>query len=118
MDIGVVGDVVMAAGLLHNFIIDQRDPEDDDAANRYFSSFSHSNLRRDNQRNEEVPVAMVTDNNARKPSGRPSNNDTLSKEKGNNMRRSLCWSLESHGLKRPCQSGFKYNSYGMLYMES
>jgi hypothetical protein len=106
MDIAAVGEVISAEGLLHNFIIDERDSV---WSNNYISSFSHSNLRVDNDRDPEVHVAMVADHNEPKPSGRPSNSDALFKEKGRNMRRALCWSLDSNQLTRPTQSGFKYN---------
>jgi hypothetical protein len=117
MDIGAVGEVVSAAGLLHNFIIDQRTEEDDE---EYFSSFSHSSLQADgneNNHDHEVPVAMVTGNEQPRPAGRPTVNDRVSRENGKSLRRYIAWNLDANNLTRPNQHGFKYNSYGMVYME-
>jgi hypothetical protein len=112
-DVAVVGEIIAAAGLLHNFIVDERDAE----SSCYIANFSHTNLRDDNEHDEEVPVAMVTDNNERKPPGRPTLEDALSKQKGRDLRRAICWNLASRQLARPTQTGFRYNSYGMIYME-
>jgi DDE superfamily endonuclease len=117
MDIGAVGLIVEAASLLHNFIIDERLAKE--AANDidYFSSFDYNTLRSENQIDEELPVAMVSSNTAPKPPGRPTLVDTISKEKGRNRRQLITWDLDRNGMTRPRQHGFKYNAYGMIYME-
>ena len=125
MDIGAVGDLVSAVGLLHNFIIDHRlaEQEEGDVDVDYFASFSHSNLHETDTNNntrdglDEVPVAMVTGNEEPRPIGRPPINDRISKEHGRSLRRHIAWSLDCNNMTRPRQQGFKYNSYGMVYME-
>ena len=81
-DIEQVGDVISSAGLLHNFIVDERCEEDV----MFISSFSRLNVQTesggDNQhgrntvrgqsassREAELALAIVSDNNEPKPSG-------------------------------------------------
>jgi hypothetical protein len=123
MNIATTGDIISAAALIHNFLIDDRESAEADRS--YFSSFSHTILLEDdasavshrNSGDPTVPAALVTDNHSVKPRGRPSNAEAVSREKGKAMRNSLTVSLNGNGLERPLQPGFKYNDYGMIYME-
>ena len=117
VDLKSVGHVVETAALLHNFIIDERLEQEKANDNDYFATFSHSNLRSENEVDDEIPVAIVSDTTQPKPAGRPSLSDTISKEKGKNLRQLICWDLDRNNYKRPKQHGFKYNEYGMVYME-
>jgi DDE superfamily endonuclease len=117
MDIGAVGDIVETAALLHNFIVDQRLEKERQSDCDYFSSFSHSNLRTENEVDDEIPIAMVSSNTEPKPPGRPTVYESLSKEKGKNLRQQIQWDLQRNNMTRPTQHGFKYNAYGMVYME-
>ena len=118
MDLASVGDIISAAGLVHNFIIDERDTE----SFLYISSFSHNTLIAEEHTvdhgSDEIPEALVSGNNEPKPRGRPKINDVESKKRGEQMREVIAWTLKSRGMIRPSQPGFKYNSYGMVYMET
>lgn len=105
-DIAFVGEIISAACLTHNFIVDERDEVGGANPTRSYA--------------REVPCSVapvVSDNNEPKPSGRPSNESTTSREKGNSLRRALATILDDAGLKRPMMEGMKYNQYGMVYME-
>ena len=122
MGIDAAGPVVTAAAHLHNFIIGHRMDEQEDDDNLYFSSFSHRSIQSMDEFNggnfnEETPVAMVSGTDQPKPRGRPTDEDKWSKACGSKIRRHLCWELDAHNKRRPTQQGFKYNSYGMVYME-
>jgi hypothetical protein len=41
-----------------------------------------------------------------------------SKKRGEQKREVIAWTLKSRGMIRPSLPGFKYNSYGMVYMET
>ncbi len=118
-NINQVGDIVASAGLVHNFIIDERLEED----TLYISSFSSRNLSIEadtttiNDNNLETAMACVTDNNEPKPSGRPSASNVRSREIGQRIRLTLCLSLDSCGMGRPMLPGFKTNDCGMIYMD-
>jgi hypothetical protein len=72
-DIQDVGRIVMAAALLHNFLVDERESDlsfDSEDAH-YFRNFS---LRENDERalvSTEAPTAVATDNNKPHPGGRP-----------------------------------------------
>ena len=115
-DLEQVGDVVSSAALLHNFIIDERCEEDC----QFIRTFNQQRVNEaDNNGglNHEVAFAIVTDNNEPRPPGRPSMTGLRSKEVGQRIREAICFSLDSYGLTRPTQPGFKYNDCGMVYMD-
>ena len=113
-DIGQIGKMVSCAGLVHNFIVDERVPDD----HLYIRNFSYYNdvASMDND-HRETAYAIVTDNNMPRPRGRPSTTNVLSKEVGRRMRLALCLQLANRGMTRPMQEGFKYNDCGMVYMD-
>ncbi len=118
MDLSFVGDIISVAGLLYNFIVDERG---DGKYMDYFSSFSHNSLLSESDDNlsggGDTPRAMISGNNKPKPPGRPTTKDKKeSRDQGRDIRRTIAWTLKSRGLTRPSQPGFKYNSYGMVYM--
>lgn len=115
-DLEQVGDVVSSAALLHNFIIDERCEEDC----QFIRTFNQQRVNEaDNNGglNHEVAFAIVTDNNEPRPPGRPSMTGLRSREVGLRIREAICFSLDSYGLTRPTQPGFKYNDCGMVYMD-
>ena len=114
MGIDTVGTIVSVAGLVHNFIIDERDGE----AMNYISSFSHANLTVEGDHDvNEMLTATAGGNNEPRPRGRPVMNDKRSKQMGIGLRETLTWMLDGQELRRPAAKGFKYNQYGMVYME-
>ena len=114
MKIASVGTIVNCAALVHNFIVDERDED-----RTYFSTFSHANLTTEarNDCGVETETAPAGGNNEPRPRGRPVVNDVRSKQMGIALRESLTWMLDGEDLTRPTQQGFKYNQYGMIYME-
>jgi hypothetical protein len=117
VDIGAVGGLVSACGLLHNYIIDHRLQQDNEDDVNYFAGFDHNTLNSSDSAMDECPIATVTGTDQLKPRGRPTGDEKLSKEKGLLLRRSMLLRIISKGLLRPSQHGFKYNQYGMIYME-
>lgn len=116
-DIDQVGDIISSAALVHNFIVDERVEED----HKYVTNFNQRDVdeaaRHATQVDIEECVAFVSDNNEPRPSGRPTSHSVRSKEIGTRIRDSLCLSLDSYGLRRPMQPGFKINNCGMIYMD-
>jgi DDE superfamily endonuclease len=110
-----VGDIISAAALLHNFIVDERLDED----SQYIRCFSRTNVNPEHTEGtyDDDAYATVSDNNEPKPPGRPSNQSLRSREIGGRIRDSICLSLDSSDMKRPMQPGFKYNDCGMIYMD-
>jgi hypothetical protein len=99
MDLSSVGDILSAAALLHNFIVDERDEDSLD----YFASFNHGNLTSESEdfQSSDTPMATVTGNNEQKPPGRHITHDKESKDRGTTMRRTIAWTLQELGLTRP-----------------
>ena len=85
------------------------------------SSRRRSSTRNNNEEEDDddlgLAYAIVTDNNEPKPAGRPSASNVRSREIGERIRDSLCYSLAARGMERPTQPGFKYNDCGMVYMD-
>jgi len=121
----MAGDIINAACLLHNFIVEERDtnnvnPQDSDA--EVFRTFSTSTINFLDKptipgvTRTEFPNAMVSDNNEPNPGGRPTFDGAVSKAHGEKLRDILSLSLSIHDKKRPHQKGFITNDYGMVYM--
>ena len=118
MDIGSVGDIISAACLIHNYIIDARDPENETFAADFDYTMVHDNGTNGRPHpSTEPPLLLVTDNDALQPAGRHSNSDVASRKKGMLTRDALCYRLDGAGLTRPKQTGMKYNHLGMVYMD-
>ena len=127
-DIKQAGDIVNAAGLLHNFILEERELADDDTPDSdktLFQSFSQTTMNYLDEpqadRNlisspTEPAIAIVSDNNEPSSGGRPTTAALQSKQEGALLRDILKLHLEIHNKKRPKQKNFKYNDYGMVYM--
>jgi hypothetical protein len=121
----MAGDIINAACLLHNFIIEERDtnnvnPQDSDAV--VFRTFSTSTINFLDKptisgiTRTEFSSAMVFDNNEPNPGGRPTFDGAVSKVDGEKLRDILSLSLSINDKKRPHQKGFITNDYGMVYM--
>jgi hypothetical protein len=114
MGIDTVGNIVSVAGLVHNFIIDERDGE----SMNYISSFSHANLTLEGDHDvNEMLTATAGGNNEPRPRGRPVINDKWLKQRGTGLRETLTWMLAGAELGGPATKGFKFNQCGMVYME-
>ena len=111
-DIASIGDILTAACLLHNFMVDERSDDDD---NIMVPTDTTSNL---SIGPGDVPVYTdANDETARPPPGRPTVSGELSRERGRYIRESLSTALQVKGLTRPLLQGMKRNEYGMVYME-
>ena len=117
MDLDRYSPVIKAAMLLHNFLVDER--EEDFAAatedHRYFSSFNAERLVAEDDTTDpdaEMRRALVTDNDAPRPSGRPSHDQLDSRAKGEEFRDNLARELAHAGLQRPTNNSWARNEYG------
>jgi hypothetical protein len=119
------GDIINAACLLHNLIIEEREinnANSHDSDSEVFRTFSTSTINLLDRPSipgitrTEFPNAMVSDNNEPNPGGRPTFDGTVSKADGEKLRDILSLSLSMNDKKRPHQNGFITNDYGMVYM--
>jgi len=127
MNLDDVGDIVGAAALIHNFIIDKREEKSSDGFEdaAFFESFSHSTVQYldepsipdINVRRTEIPDVLVTDNNEPNPGGRPTKEKNQSKEDGKLLREIISLHLKLANKTRPKRTSFKYNDLGMVYMD-
>jgi hypothetical protein len=114
----MAGDIINAACLLHNLIIEERDtnnvnPQDSDAD--VFRTFSTSTINLLDR--PSIPGITRTEfPNEPNPGGRPTFDGTVSKADGGKLRDILSLSLSINDKKRPHQKGFITNDYGMVYM--
>ena len=127
-DIKQAGNIVNAAGLLHNFILEERELGDDDTPDSdktMFQNFSQTTINYlDEPQSDpnlissptESAIAIVSDNNEPSPAGRPTTAALQSKQEGEELRDILKLQLDMKHKKRPKQKNFKYNDYGMVYM--
>jgi hypothetical protein len=113
-DIAFVGQILNAACLLHNFIVDERLLNNGNGDN-YASPALADDTVVAPRHMDDLPE--VTDNNAPRPAGRPSDAKAESRELGRQLRESLSARLQGAALARPLQEGFRYNQHGMIYME-
>jgi hypothetical protein len=107
------GKIIHAAMLLQNFLIDQRE---DDVA--YFQSFSVDTVVRESAdlaQGRGLPDALVTDNDALPPRGRPTNEEIDSKQVGEMFREQLATRLFKHNMTRPLRNNTTRNAYGHVY---
>jgi len=111
-NISFVGELLNAACLLHNFIVDERDCGGDDCNYAACNATATVVVPRDM---EDVP--LVTDNNEPRPLGRPSSTSIVSKNQGRLLRETISTNLHGAQLSRPLHKRCKHNQYGMVYME-
>lgn len=109
-------DIIRAAALLHNFLIDCReDTADDDS---YFRSMSFANISAidtSNDDTDDMTFPLVTDNNAQKQRGRKSNKRKEMENEGIAIRDGICTSLYEQDLGRPKRNRMRYNGLGHVY---
>jgi hypothetical protein len=135
MDIAQSGQIISAAALVHNFIIDSREGVDEDTLDvfdeeAYFQQFSTNTVAELDDSlfvgtNSTRPVgveplehaaAIVTDNNEPNPGGRCTVTSINSKKDGCRLRSLITLHLSLYECFRPKQKGFKYDNAGMVYM--
>jgi hypothetical protein len=135
MNITQSGQIISAAALVHNFIIDSREGVDEDPLDvfdeeAYFQQFSANTVAElDNSLFEgthstrplgveplEHAAAIVTDNNEPNPGGRRTVASINSKKDGYRLRSLITLHLSLYECFCPKQKGFKYNDAGMIYM--
>ena len=105
--------IVQACMLLHNFIKDDRDADND---NDRQNELNWRPLE-DPTGNGERPFPLVTDNNEVLQGGRPSNVQEGNRLRGEVIRRSITTFLQMHGLRRPMYNGMRYNQYGHVFFD-
>jgi len=114
-DIKLAGNIVNAAGLLHNFILEERELDDDDTPNldkTLFQNFSQSpiNYLDEPQADPELlssptesVIVIASDNNKLFGGGRPLMAALQSKQEGEWLKEILKLHLDMHRKKRPKQ---------------
>ena len=137
MDLRQAGDIISAASLIHNFIVDERKEnaaisvvrETEIDEDEFFQNFSVQAVNSldtvdqlmenfEEQRTHfEFPDPNCSDNNEPHDGGRPSKDRLESKAIGKKIRQLLTLHLDIVGRKRPTQKGYKYNDLGMVYMD-
>lgn len=114
-DIFLVGDIVAASFLLHNFLVDERERIGSYAEDaNFFRTFSLQEHDARSATSFEVPSPVATDNNEPRPNGRAPGISNLYEE-GRILRESLCASLTTAGLGRRYTEDMKFNEYGQVY---
>jgi hypothetical protein len=118
-DLDRVGPIIMAAMHLHNFLINERLAEaEKDGEEEFVASFSSEFMMDESDHTQvELPVALVTNNDAPNPGGRPTVSDAHSRDLGLTLRNSLASKLARVGLHRPLRN-MKRNKYGHVYVSS
>ncbi len=121
-DIQSAGNIINAAMLLHNFLIDVRQEEEDGYFDRaFFASFSVNTLIEDSASQEEsneTPISLVTDNNEPKPCGRKTKQQLDMRKRGEIVRARLDTLLHVADKVRPTTYKMKINQLGHVYFEA
>ena len=113
------GQIINAALLLHNFLVNERESASDD---NYFKNFSMESVLEEEQMQEnadfsEPPLPIVLETESQRGAGRPTLAQQDSKSKGSILRDSLMLELGANGYKRPSRSGTRYNALGHVYVD-
>jgi len=116
-------DVINAAALLHNFLVDTREDTDEDSS--YFANLSYSDVDRmqaaggndplDADGAEDYTFPIVSDNNEPKPRGRKSTDEVTKHEQGRILRDEICSRLYSAGKSRQINCKMRVNHLGHVY---
>jgi hypothetical protein len=124
-DLPMCGDIILAAMLLHNFIIDKQEGAKDTEEETYFERFYINKNEEVQQKlstkTGERPSAMVSDNNKPRPPGRHDRRFEKEEEVeilGEEVQERLALALAQAGLWSPVQDGMEYNTYGHVYLTS
>ena len=106
--------VVQVGMLLHNFIIEMREPNDTEDATffREFDVEMDATQEHITRQSGELPRATVTDNNEPSPSGRPTRDVAEMREAGEECRLNLTTRLAAHAMRRPMEHGMQQNKHG------
>ena len=120
-DLDFTVDIVKAAMLLHNFLVDERGDGDADDVN-YFRNFSSSTMTEQDtfqnlRRGHEPSMPLFTDCNDMRPVGRPllDREETDSRAKGEARRIMLMSELRQAGFARRVEN-YQLNDFGIPYM--
>ncbi|EJK63010.1 hypothetical protein THAOC_16359 [Thalassiosira oceanica] len=117
-------DIVKAAALLHNFLVDCREDTADDES--YFRNMTLSSVQampvvqdqepnsEDSDQNDQA-FPLVSDNNEPKPTGRPTKRRKLGEEAGKKLRDTLTANLVMNDKCRPKLNRMRYNALGHAY---
>lgn len=113
------GDIINAALLLHNFLVNERETASDD---NYFKDFSMESVVQEEQMQEgrfsepALPFVLETESQRSAP-GRPSMEQQESKSKGKSIQHSLMLELSHNGYARQTTSATRYNALGHVYLD-
>jgi hypothetical protein len=115
-DIFQVGNIIQAAMLLHNFIIDERELKGfhQEEAN-FFQNFSLQDLDQRVDDTDEIASPVATDNNEPHPGGRPTITGKELQEAGSRLHDGIMRSLYGRGLGRRVTNDMRFNLYGQVY---
>ena len=113
----------MTSVLLHNFIVDNRTSNADKDLFSNFNVTAESNFQRQSSvrpdanapEHDNIPVALVSDNNETKPTGRPINVIKDHMIAGKDLRELHRLSLSVGGHSRPARRGVHTNSEGLMH---
>jgi len=123
-------DIITAAAKIHNFLVDCREGTTED--NNFFRNLSCGDVRSMDtlvkagskrkrgaaDDDDDTTFALVTDNDAPKPSGRKTNHELKRETAGTELRDTLCTRLMADSNPRPRARGVKFNDLGHVYFES
>ena len=115
-DIAQPDNIIKAAMLLHNFIIDEREKKGfhkEEVA--YFNNFSLQDLDSHQKESDKVPSAVATNNNEPNPGGRPLMSAMALQQSGECLCDSIMHTLFAHNLGCPMTNGMMFNEEGQLY---
>ena len=118
--VGACCQIIRAAALLHNFLVDSREGTDDYF---YFKNLSHINVTQpqkecqDEHDDDETVHPLASDNNVQKPAGRKLKKDIERKDKGGKVRMNRTTNLAEEGFGHPLTNRMKVNPMGTVYFE-
>ena len=104
--------IVQTCMLLHNFIKDNEDSDDD-----FGGDFDIPSTHNERDEHGNHPFPLVTDNNAQGLAGRPSQTQEQYRLRGDSIRRTIAVSLRVHDMERPLYSGMRYNEFGHIFFD-
>ena len=111
------GRVIMAAMLVHNFIVDERElsTAEGDGDSAYFATFSSERMISEDADSgtdaagAEMLNPLVVSNDARRPRGRPNSTQQTARLEGEVIRDNLARDLAAAQMQRPIDASWKRN---------
>jgi hypothetical protein len=117
------GPVIMAAMLVHNFLVDERElstAEEDDGDLAYFATFTSERMIAEDAASgagAERLNPLVVCNDAGRPPGRPYATQQTARLEGEAIRDNLARDLAAARMQRPIDASWKRNECGLVYAQ-